>query len=302
MLKKFSFQHSLHFFTSLTLLSTMTILEGAPAIEQPLLASRKIVNICEGPQGPVGPQGPPGLIGPRGNQGQQGAQGDFGPQGPAGPIGPTGPTGPQGRPGDNGDVGPEGQEGPEGPRGPTGLTGPQGCPGFKGSFGPTGPTGVFGPTGASGLLGSSGTVAGFAVARSETSIFTEQNPIGPGENIPLEEIAISSPGFQISVLFPGTITVPVTGTYLLYYQVQANAPCSIAITVNGTIVASSIYSTNLPNQLVAGSVIVALTAGSNVGLVNNNQTDSINTTSSPPAQNSSAPAPVEMVFIILTSP
>lgn len=298
MLKKLLLKNAFHLFTSITLLTPLSPLSANPILK-PLLA--RVVKICEGPQGPVGPQGPQGPIGPRGGLGPQGAQGPFGPQGPAGPVGPIGPTGTAGDPGDNGDVGPEGQQGPEGEIGPQGLTGPTGCPGPKGPFGFTGPTGNFGPTGPQGEAGTIGEVAGFAVARSE--VVNVSHP--PGDIIPVDSLAISSPGFVLiqTGTLNGSVIVPLTGTYLIYFQVHSLEPGSIALEQNGiTTIPSSVYSTGLNNQLIAGSVIVNLNAGDIIAIINNSPANTITPTSSPQEQNEYAPAPVEIVFVILASP
>jgi Collagen triple helix repeat (20 copies) len=280
-----------HFFTSITLLSSLAALDATPLIN-PLLASTKIINLCEGPQGPAGPPGQQGQIGTVGPMGPQGAQGDFGPQGPAGPVGPTGPTGPQGANGENAEPlpGPPGEQGPLGPQGPIGLTGNQGIVGpggAQGGIGPTGPQGLQGPTGATGTFQG---IVSYAVARTESL-----DQVNAGATVPLKSLPFQSGGYFIVADF--ALQVPNSGFYWLYYQVAPNSPSSIGISINGLDIGVSTFSTDAGNTLIAFSLIIQLTANDVVRIYNNNSANSFNLVTSPQGNNEYAPASAELVAI-----
>lgn len=269
-------------------------------------AARK-KSCCRGPigqTGPIGAQGPAGPIGPRGNTGPQGPTGLTGPTGPIGAIGPTGAaaTGP-GIPGPTGSTGPNGFTGATGPagsagvQGNTGATGPNGDTGANGVTGSTGATGDIGATGETGSTGATGdtgntgsvgaTGATGAVGMTgdtgptgatgpamgaflSVSTSTGVTMIGPGEAFPFEAVDAQS---VFTFTPPGpTITIPVTGMYLINYgligfaDVQSSA--SFALQQNATVLNNTTVNSIFPAVMATGSAILLLSASDTLTVVN----------------------------------
>jgi hypothetical protein len=104
---------------------------------------------------------------------------------------------------------------------------------------------------------------------------------------------------QFTWLPTGEIQVTNAGVYLIYYHVTTELQGSAALSINGgPAIVSSVYSIrNFPSQ-INGSVILNLTAGSRIAIINNNATQSTNTTNTnKPAMY--APDTTEMVILRL---
>lgn len=208
--------------------------------------------------------------------GAQGPQGPQGPQGTAGPIGVTGP---------NGLTGPAGT-------GTTGLSGPRGPTGPMGPIGPTGPTGPTGPC----CTGPSGTseIQAFGYFYSNNPGQAGANDqIAPGALVPILNTEVSTSNIIRNVLPAGSsFTIQDAGCYLFEFGVQAqliqppNPPpplvnyfqISLAtVTMSGNIQILDTGFTsnatqlkpNTPIGMVSGSVVLPITAGTTIGLINN---------------------------------
>lgn len=254
------------FISPFTLLNIYPFLEGTKIADLPSYAANCGCPCSDFP-GPTGPQGP---IGFRGITGQQG---EIGPKGNIGPLGSTGPTGPQGIVGPEGDPGLNGQPAPFGPAGHTGTTGPQGVSGSQGFVGPpgatgvTGPTGLFGPTGPTGPIGTPGIILGWAFA-SQTPPFRGVI-VPPGGVINLNVFdGNSTTGFAPSA---GGIQVPSNGIYLIYYTVTTPPSQNIALfgSVQNAFIDASGFC-NISGNIISGQVIVPLSAGETVFILNAN--------------------------------
>jgi len=254
---------------------------------------------CRGPTGKIGPQGPigpTGATGPRGNTGPQGAAGSRGATGPTGPIGPTGPdatgpgfTGPTGTTGPDGNIGDPGPAGATGPTGATGMTGPTGPTGNTGDPGPlgligatgqtgatgaTGETGVTGPTGDTGAVGAAGpALTSFLSAYTLSSATGATLTIGSTGAFPFYSVSD-----QFGFTFPpgptsDTITIPADGTYFINYGLSGegggtSAAEAFALSLNGTPLPDTAVGTQIPSSMLSNSVILGLTGGSTLSLVN----------------------------------
>ena len=179
-----------------------------------------------------------------------------GPQGERGLLGPTGPTGPQGIPGEDGTsvtilgyfdtyeelkkkypIGTSGNSYLVGDdlyiwsmetntwenvgriRGPQGLQGEQGIQGERGLLGPTGPTGPQGERGLPGESEISAIPTAFFITTNE--LFPNGKEIEPGYQIPLElKLFDMNNDFYINTR-NNTITFLKTGTYNIFFIVQA---------------------------------------------------------------------------------
>jgi len=140
-----------------------------------------------------------------------------------------------------------GPDGPAGPKGPSGQTGPAGPRGVAGATGPTGPTGATGPQGPAGQPDY-----GYVYNLSAQTVGLESD-ITFDTNGPLS-------GFTHTA-GTSTITVGLTGTYLLDFSVTGVEPGEFALMDNGVAVAGTIYGSSAGTQQDNGQVIVHLTAG-----------------------------------------
>lgn len=103
-----------------------------------------------------------------------------------------------------------------GPKGPTGVTGSTGEKGATGPTGPTGATGANGATGATGATGPSGAVGG---ATSQNATIYTLGPQTIENDTPITFMTtLYNNGLTIGQDF---VTVTQTGTYLVYYSVNA---------------------------------------------------------------------------------
>ena len=220
-----------------------------------------------------GPRGRRGNPGPDGHRGQKGATGATG---NPGIIGGPGPTGPRGAPGDpNFVTGPTGITGPTGPDGATGSAGPDGL--LTGATGATGPTGAS-PTGAIGSTGATG-IDAIAVPSSFVHAFTQSVQIVNFGSPILFDQETADVGPAISyTLGTGVFTINTTGQYLILFGASVYGYADqIAIKRNAALVAATEISSGQEfNQMITGSVYLALTAGDTIQVVNNN-TGSLNT-------------------------
>ena len=238
------------------------------------------------------------LHGRRGPTGRTGASGSTGSTGPTGPccMGPTGfgLTGPTGGAGPTGPccTGPTGF----GAAGPTGPTGPccKGLTGFSltgatGNTGPTGPccTGVTGPTGpcCTGATGPTGPTGSLAQAHAS---FYDNFGINVDAGAAFLNAQSRSTTLNILTDNMGNFTIQQTGTYLIEYGVTGivnnNAPYfQIALAnsgtpnveIQGTGFQSTGFVTRFINQIntniasASGSVLLSLTSGTTICVINN---------------------------------
>ncbi|MGE7790304.1 collagen-like triple helix repeat-containing protein [Lysinibacillus sp. NPDC096259] len=224
-------------------------------IKKELLLQSKLENILAAPS-LVGPTGATGATGPSG-----------------GPVGPTGPTGigATGVTGASGATGPTGAIGPTGSSGTTGATGATGTAGTAGTTGATGATGTAGTTGATGATGTAGTTGATGpVAFTPVQGVFFGFDIGPFSNFTIIPVTFSNPtntpgAFTING--DGSVTVNVSGIYLVISRLQVEVDNSTAIVVNSSPAQSGF-------SLIAGGVrnggtimmptIFALSAGDTV--------------------------------------
>lgn len=206
-----------------------------------------------GPTGPTGPQGvagPTGPTGPTGSAGATGLQGLIGPAGPTGSVGATGPTGPQGI---------IGETGPQGPIGLTGEIGPTGPTGASGSIGATGPTGSTGPTGPAGE-------AGRVSNQNATILHVAGQDIRTDTPILLTS-TMTNNGLVVS---SSSLTIPVTGTYLVTYYVNratgAAGTDSIALAFNGNVDTNTMRPLSV-DSTSSGQFVMNLSEGDEITLV-----------------------------------
>ena len=261
----------------------------------------KISWNSEGPRGPKGvrgKQGPRGRQGKTGKTGKTGAQGKTGRTGATGPVGPTGPAGVRGVRGATGPVGATGPKGPTGPAGVVGATGAAGATGATGAAGATGATGATGPDGTTGVTGATGAtgadgVTGATGADGTTGPTGATGPSGsnmflysyeeataadqfvpPGLLVPFSNDGPAS-GTGITHA-PGTnfFTVNTTGTYRISYSVNVvdGTGAALAIQVNGVADPSTVVPIGTVPGEFGGDVILSLTAGDVVALVNHSST------------------------------
>ena len=166
-------------------------------------------------------------------------------QGPRGLQGPTGPTGPSG-----------------GAPGLVGETGPQGAPGS--ATGPTGPTGPTNTPYFAYLYGGNSTILNYDNPPVANPIQFQISP-------PYINVSTGLSGIVFTTKYGGTqFTVPVTGNYLLSYQVlitstTANSPYYISvITVNQS--TPSTFTVLTGSQFSGVAKAVASPAGGTVTL------------------------------------
>lgn len=145
----------------------------------------------------------------------------------------------------------------------------QGPPGPEGPTGPTGPTGPAGATGPAGPAGS--------VTLAYGAFFTTDNPtVTSGNPVPINQTS----GSLNTSLSAGNVVIALTGDYMVTYGVSALntditvAEASFKLTLNGSDVAGSFTSANLPASggavyLEGLSVIVHVTSpASTLSIVN----------------------------------
>jgi hypothetical protein len=169
-----------------------------------------------------------------------------------GTAGPTGSTGLSGPTGATGALGPTGSIGLPGPTGATGPTGPVGVTGATGTTGPTGPTGATGATGAVGL-------GGYAYAYDQTPI--------PIIVTPTATVPFATTGPTNGVIFnpvTSTFTVLSTGTYRIDFNVTMTASGTLSVEINAALAPGGTYT----GTTDIGQVLVSLSAGDVVSLVN----------------------------------
>ncbi|MBE6719810.1 MAG: collagen-like protein [Ruminococcaceae bacterium] len=199
--------------------------------------------------GPTGPTGPTGPMGPQGFPGPMGMTGATGPTGPAGAVGATGPQG---------ITGATGAMGPQGPIGPTGPVGPQGIQGLTGATGPTGPTGATGPAGPPAVTSYANF---YALAPSDNP-----NEIAPGEAIEFPNSgAVSANG--IIKTTDTTFTFTDAGIYLVNFHMTADSEGQVGITLNGTLIQSTVVGMSAA-ELLSNTALVTAAAGDVMSVIN----------------------------------
>jgi BclA C-terminal domain/Collagen triple helix repeat (20 copies) len=192
-----------------------------------------------------------GAIGRQGPIGPAGAKGSTGAKGQAGAKGQTGATGATGAAGTTGATGATGATGSTGPAGPIGATGPAG---------PMGPIGDTGPAGATGPAGTAATVAYGYIYNLAAQTVAIETPVSFDTNGPLS-------GFTHTPGNAGLVVVS-SGTYLVDFSITGDEPSEFALFDNGDPISGSIYGSGAGTQQNDGQVIVALSAGDVLTLVN----------------------------------
>lgn len=181
-------------------------------------------------------RGATGATGSTGAVGPQGERGEIGPKGATGATGLTGATGPKGDTGPRGDIGPQGEPGERGEKGDAGEKGPQGEIGPKGD---TGERGEKGETGADGKQGATG-------PQGEPGVISNQNATilsMAGQDLVIgNPITMSTILTNNGLIIGGTsITVPVTGTYIVTFYVNRASSAAgtdgISIAIDGKTIA-----------------------------------------------------------------
>lgn len=174
-------------------------------------------------------------------------------------------------PGIQGPIGPQGSEGPQGPQGPLGL---QGTPG------PQGPQGIQGPTGAQGPCCS--------LAGTFCNVYSNVDQIlAPNAPALLEAINATTISFDTSTSgIDGNVVFLKSGIYQITWSVEGQltppfpAPVpswSMGLTLDNVIVPGSVIGsfTNAPTDDLSqtgNTVIIAVTAGQVLNLVNTSTT------------------------------
>ncbi len=152
-----------------------------------------------------------------------------------------------------------GVRGPKGKTGPAGKTGTPGTngQGVQGDVGAAGPPGVQGIKGDTGAAGSSA----FAYVYNEAA-----------EVVPIEaSVAFDTNGPLLGITHaPGDAGIVVTnsGTYKVTFVVSSVEPNEMALFVNGAPAAGTVYGSGSGDQQNTGQVILTLSAGDVLTLVN----------------------------------
>jgi len=184
-----------------------------------------------------------------GDPGAASLTGDTGPAGAAGAAGPAGPDGPAGS------NGAAGAPGPSGSAGPTGLTGD------TGSAGPTGHTGSVGTTG---LTGEAGPAA--------TQHYAYIYNVAPRTIPATEPVSFDTNGVMTSafshVAGGYVLRVNVSGMYAVWFSVSGNERNEFALTLDGLQVSGGTYGSDAAGQQNNGMVIVNVSAGQDLILIN----------------------------------
>lgn len=169
-------------------------------------------------------------VGPAGTTGARGATGAAGPAGPAGATGAPGDTGSTGPAGATGSVGPVGPIGTTGAPGPAGPTGPAGQPNYGYIYNLTAEVVA---VGAAIDFDSNGSLSGFTHIAGTSSI-----------------------------------TAVSTGTYLVDFSVSGTEPNQFTLFDNGSPVGGTTYGSGAAVQQNNGQMIVNVTTGGTLTLVN----------------------------------
>jgi hypothetical protein len=148
----------------------------------------------------------------------------------------------------------KGTTGSTGPAGPIGATGP------AGPAGPAGPTGGTGPAGPTGPQGTAATVAYGYIYNLAAQVVAIEAPVTFDTNGPLS-------GFTHAPGTAGLVAVS-SGTYLVDFSVTGVEPSEFALFDNGAPITGSTYGSGAGTQQNDGQVIVALSAGDVLTLVN----------------------------------
>jgi len=223
-----------------------------------------------GRAGATGPTGATGSAGPTGQAGAKGATGSAGPTGQAGASGATGPTGSTGPVGQAGATGATGSAGPAGQTGATGVAGSTGPAGPIGATGPAGPTGTDGATGPAGPVGATGPTGptGPVATGSFAYIYNLAAEVVSAEGaISFDSNGDISSGFSHVPGDAGLVVVS-SGTYLVDFSVTGAEPNQFTLFDNGAPLSGSTYGTDNGSQQNDGQLIVTLSAGDLLTLVN----------------------------------
>ncbi|MFZ7120600.1 MAG: BclA C-terminal domain-containing protein, partial [Eubacteriaceae bacterium] len=141
------------------------------------------------------------------------------------------------------------------------ATGPQGAQGETGATGATGATGPTGPQGPAGGLNSFGYV--YHLASEETSTVEADADVPFSNNGPLVGGVAHTAGETI-------ITVPNTANYKIRYSLSSTqgTNAEMALAINDVVEPSSPITAVASTKLLAGEVILFLTAGDEITLRN----------------------------------
>jgi BclA C-terminal domain len=145
-------------------------------------------------------------------------------------------------------------------KGATGSAGPAGPIGATGPAGPAGPTGATGPAGPTGPKGTAATVAYGYIYNLAAQVVAIGAPVDFDTNGPLS-------GFTHAPGSAGLVAVS-SGTYLVDFSVTGVEPSEFALFDNGAPITGSTYGSGAGTQQNDGQVIVALSAGDVLTLVN----------------------------------
>lgn len=219
-------------------------------------------------------------IGPKGRKGRAGARGppgEAGEDGPRGPIGPPGLPGPSGVQGPIGATGPTGPDGPQGQQGIIGETGPVGLQGSQGLTGPEGPIGETGPAGAQGPAGTAGSLAlglsVYAYVFNVSPIIGSQI-ISANAAVSFNRLGIVAGGIVFTV-DTDFILIPLAGVYKVTYLLSSVLLGSVAISLNGVVVPSTVWTTGLPGLTINGVALLDIQANTELRLVNYNSANNL---------------------------
>jgi hypothetical protein len=155
-------------------------------------------------------------------------------------------------------LGPQGAAGATGAAGPAGLTGPQGPTGLTGGQGPTGLTGPQGPAGQPNY--------GYVYNETPQTVALE-SPVVFDTNGPLS-------GFT-HIAATSAVGVVSTGTYRIDFSTSGTQVNQFALADNGIVIPGTTYGSGAGTQQNDGQVIVNLTAGDVLTLVNHSSAAAI---------------------------
>ena len=233
------------------------------------------------------------MVGPIGPTGAAGAIGATGPQGPVGATGATGATGPQGN------MGLTGTQGPIGPIGTTGPTGPQGLQGASGLDGKTVLNGAGSPV----LTGAGGTLGDFYLDTTNNLLYGPKvgadwvglsgvslmGPVGPTGLKAYGYFYALMPGDNAATVAPGTavdfpqsgavsgitrftssaFTLPLAGTYEVFWQVSISEAGQLVLGLNGVEQPYSVAGRATGSSQITNHVLLVTTSANSLLTVQN---------------------------------
>jgi hypothetical protein len=153
---------------------------------------------------------------------------------------------------------------------------------------------VTGTTGATGATGATGIVGGFAYFYSQGT----QVGISPGAVVELHtRDSNSTSGLTSSANFG--VTIATSGIYQIYYSVLPSQTTSVVLNsfMFGNI-GSTIFGNDADNTQISGTVIVSLTGGDTITIINNDSSQTWQTRQTT-GQEGAGPIPVEFIILRL---